>query len=162
MTRQGGYFASKMCFIASLMKHIIVLKVPRLLWTFNYRLQYIFDPARNFSAMIILFFAFSIIQIEIPQFRVEKMENVWQHFQYSSIRLQIYYGQINFINFKTASFRELLILPSMKRLNTNQDTKDLAVTLAGNCSAALCYFVAMENNTVHFIVDLSKVHGLKS
>ena len=74
MTRQGGYFASKMCFIASLMKHIIVLKVPRLLWTFNYRLQYIFDPARKFSAMIILFLAFSIIQIEIPQFRVEKME----------------------------------------------------------------------------------------
>ena len=50
----------------------------------------------------------------------------------------------------------------MKRLNTNQDTKDLAVTLAGNWSAALCYFVAMENNTVHFIVDLFKVHGLKS
>ena len=66
MTRQGGYFASKMCFIASLMKHIIVLKVPRLLWTFNYRLQYIFDSARKFSAMIILFLAFSIIQIEIP------------------------------------------------------------------------------------------------
>ena len=41
----------------------------------------------------------------------------------------------------------------MKRLNTNQDTKDLAVTLAGNCSAALCYFVAMENNNVHFILD---------
>ena len=50
----------------------------------------------------------------------------------------------------------------MKRLNTNQDTKDLAVTLAGNCSAALCYFVAMENNTVHFIADPFKEHGLKS